>query len=508
MEDYSFLKGLSLKDIKKEVNCLIKNNFKFKTEPYKNQYVSFYIGACLDSFLFLLDMGLGKTKILLDIVSFRKIKRTLVLVPSDVNIEGWDEEIKQHSKLKCVPMYGTTKERWELLEEDADIFVLNYQGLLHMLCRVDAERKKFKIHRPTLLKFAKLWDAILLDEIHRAKNNRVVTFRVLSALTKRIKIRYGATGTPFGRNPLDLWALFFLIDGGFTLGETLGLFREAFFKKEYDSYGFKKYVFNDKYENHLYRRMHNCSIRYSDEECQDLPKRIDIIKHFRLKGPALEYFSQAVVGLIEANGNHHKVDNSYIRMRQISSGFLQLKGEDGNNLPIINFPDNPKIELLKSLCEELSIKRKMIIFLRYVSSGDNVCTLLKQLGFDFATAVGKTKNAANEIKRFKKDSNCRFLVASVDGGAGVGGNFQVANHIVFFESPESPIIRKQCIKRCHRNKQKRRTYITDLVALAGRISVEQKILDYLEEGENLFNVLLEGKTNLTVKRKRVRLLKV
>jgi len=340
-----------------------------------------------------------------------------------------------------------------------------------------------------------------------AKNQKAVTFRVLSSLTDNIPISYGATGTPFGRNPLDLWALFFIIDKGWTLGETIGLFKDAFFKKDYNDYGFPVLEFDNKYERHLYRRMRNASIRYSDDECQDLPKKIETVKHFKLKGPALKYFNQAVTGLIEANGSHHKVDNAYIRMRQISSGFLQLKDEDGNKLPIIYFPDNPKLDLLRLYCESLSKKRKIVIFLRYVPSGIVVCNMLKEMGVDFATSVGKTKNTVEEIKRFKNDSTCRFLVASVDGGAGLGGNFQIANHVYFYESPESPIKRKQCLKRSYRGNQKRRVRVVDNVAIAGNISVEQKILDYLAEGEDLFKALLEGDNCLTVnKKKRARVL--
>lgn len=509
LEDFSFLKRFTLREIREEVNQLVRrSNFKFKTKPFKHQLVSFYIGACRKYFLFLLDMGLGKTKILLDIISFRKIKRTLVLVPYDINIEGWEEEVTNHSDLKCVPMYGTTEERWKLVEQEGNVFVLNYIGLLHMVCKLDKKKGKFKAHRPSIIKLAKLFDAILLDELHMAKNSKVVTFRVLSTLTGNIDIRYGATGTPFGRDPLDLWALFFIIDRGETLGATLGLFREAFFKKVYNDFGFAKYLFDDKYKRHLYRRMHNSSIRYSDDECQDLPSKIESVKRFRLYGPALEYFNQALSGIIEADGDSHKVDNAYIRMRQITSGFLQLKDEEGNKLPIIFFPENPKLALLRTMCDSLSLKRKMVIFLRYVPSGDLVCKMLDDAGFNYATAVGKTKDSVKEIKKFKNDKSCRFLVASVDGGAGVGGNFQVANHVVFFESPESPILRKQCYKRTLRNGQKRRVRITDLVGSAGRVSIEQKILDYLAEGEDLFQALLEGKVKLEpekFKRKRVQL---
>lgn len=512
LDDYTFLKRMSEKDIRDVVFGAINNSngtFKFKTDPYKHQFVSFYIGICVDQFLFFLDMGLGKSKVSLDIISCRGLDKTLVLVPFDINIESWEEEVKLHSELVCVPMYGTTEERWRLLNEPGNIYVLNYAGLMHMLCRHNKKKEKFEIHRPTLQKFGEMFDAIIMDELHLAKNHKSLVFRILRALSKIIKCRWGLTGTPFGRDPQDLWSQFYLIDHGETMGDTLGIMRDAFFAKVFNKFGFSSFELVKKYKRHLFRRMHNRSIRYADTECQDLPKMESVVKHVSLNGAALDYFNQAVNGIIEADGNRKKIDNAYIRMRQISSGFIQLKDSDGNKLPIIYFPDNPKLQALKSLCLEMGAKMKMIIFVRFVPSGDLIIKMLKDLKLPFATAVGKTKDAAGDIKRFKNDPEIRFLVASVDGGAGLGANLQIANHVTFYESPESPIKRKQCVKRVWRNGQKRRVRFVDIVARASitGISVEQRILDYLEEGNDLFSALLEGKDALRLsKNVRVKLL--
>lgn len=503
LNDYTFLKRLSKKELK-ELIAEELDDFKFKTAPYKHQLVSFYIGVCMDQFLFFLDMGLGKSKLVLDIVSYKKLNKVLVLVPFDVNIESWEDEVKIHSDLVCVPMYGTSEDRWKLLNEPGNVFVLNYAGLMHMVCKRSSKKGGLEIHRPTLQKFGKMFDAIILDELHLAKNHKSLTFRILRALSKLINYRWGLTGTPFGRDPQDLWSQFYLIDHGETLGETLGIMRDAFFEKAVNDFGFTKFELSKKYQRHIFRRIHNRSIRYSDSECQDLPELYKNVKHVKLSGTAVDYFNKAVNGLIEANGNRERIDNAYIRMRQISSGFLQLKDSDGKKLPVIFFPDNPKLEALKSICLEMDVKRKMVIFVRFVPSTDLITKMLADLKLPFVTAVGKTKNAPENARRFKTDPTIRFLVASVDGGAGLGANLHVANYLTFYESPESPIKRKQCIKRVWRGGQKRKTKMVDIVATAPLtgISVEQKILDYLEDGENLFSALLEGKNALKLNSKR------
>jgi len=51
-------------------------------------------------------------------------------------------------------------------------------------------------------------------------------------------------GIPVGRDPQVLWAQFNYCDHGETLGETLGIFRAAFFRAETNYWsGFPNYIF-------------------------------------------------------------------------------------------------------------------------------------------------------------------------------------------------------------------------------------------------------------------------
>ncbi len=348
LEDYSFLKDLKRSEIAGEVNDLIEErypSFKFETKPFKHQLASFYVGACLDQFLFMLDMGLGKTKIILDLLRFRHVGTTLVLVPRDVNCEAWEEQCDIHASVFDVcPLVGTSKEKLELAHEDGNIYPISYPGLLHVLCD-NKGRGKLEINRTRIKNFAKLFDALVIDEIHNAMTKSSLTFRVCNALANQIPLRYGATGTPFGRNPESIWAPCYLMDRGQTLGDNLGIFRAAYFVEKQTGWN-TEYVFDETKEKDFHKALQNISMRYEDRECSDIPKEIRREQLYTLSESAKQAYNKALDGLIKAKGNYREIDNAFVRMRQICSGFLVLKDDIGKD--VVRFEKNPKLELLQT----------------------------------------------------------------------------------------------------------------------------------------------------------------
>ncbi len=84
-----------------------------------------------------------------------------------------------------------------------------------------------------------------------------------------------------------------------------------------------------------------------------------------------------------------------------------------------------------------------------------------------------------------EEPDCRILVAnSVSGGTGL--NLQIANYVIFYESPVSPIHRLQAEWRCYRAGQTKAVFIYDLVVAE---SVDEKILEFIKEGKNLLSTL-------------------
>lgn len=437
------------------------------------------------------------SKIVLDIFTYRKnkgeCKKALILVPNVNNVEGWREQVGIHSNHKYVSLHGTKAQRQKALKEDGDVYVCNYQGL-QTLCAKRVKRKlKGREKMVTIVDKAKmadlleLFDFVVLDESHKLKNRESLTFKLTEHLTRETPFVYGLTGTPL-RDPQDLWSQFYIIDDGETLGANFCFFREVFYRKVYNPFG-ADWDFDKTMSRTLSRMIRNRSIRYADHEMNDLPPKKMVPKHYLLAKEQREQYDNALQGVIEADGHYQELENAYHKMRQICSGYLEIKDEETGEKFHVDFPNNPKLELLQGCLEDMPETSKMVVFYDYTHSGDLICEMLKKNKIGHRRLYSGTKDPRESVHAFKHDEHCYVLVVNWRSG-GTGLNLQHANYCWYHESPTSIIERKQTEKRCHRTGQTKRTYIYDPQA---RHTVEYRIQESLAEGHDLFNRVVEGK---------------
>ncbi|KKN90040.1 hypothetical protein LCGC14_0231530 [marine sediment metagenome] len=507
LDDFDWIKKESSKELDKALAELpLAPNFH--TKPFLHQKACFLIGVHFPSFLFLLDLGTGKTKIVLDLISYfqraGKTGRALVLVPNIVTIDGWEEQIQIHAPhLKYVLFHGKSKKRWELLKQDFDICVLNYGGLVAMVTelRVPIKKKKGKRRErqfdwKLVSDFCRQFDAVVWDESDEVKNHLSLTHQICRILSRSCKIRFALTGTPMGRDPIDFWAQFYCIDHGDTLGKTLGMYRSAFFIEEesfWNPYG--EWVFDERKKNKLHKFIKNRSIFYDESECSDLPKKSFQIIKVRLSTEAQKFHDNIKGDLEMVRGNFTMLDNAYTNMRTITSGFLGLREETDEPVGrkrkkvYVDFKQNPKIEALIQLVKELPTTSKMVVFHDFTHTGELIKKSLDKLGVGSVRLWGGTKDKGGTLKQFKTDPKITILVLNSQTGS-KSLNIQVANYVVFFESPVSPRIRKQAEKRCHRTGQTKKVFFFDILGIG---TIDFRIKAYLKEGRDLYKAIVSGK---------------
>ena len=496
LRNWGWIKNLSNEDLLEEVAFITKDvpGFKFKTEPFKHQLATFILGVYNPRFLWFLSMGLGKSKIVLDILNYYKltgkVNKTLVLVPSPISIESFREQIEIHSDFSHVALYGVRQERWNRLESnDVDIYVLNFAGLQSMLMEDDGNNRMPSTKN--IVEFSNHFDSMVIDEIHNCKSLKTLNYKLSLMVSRNYYIRMGLTGTPMNRDPMDLWTQFNIIDGGETLGRTISLYREAFFKSKINYWGGYEYVFDKRKEPILKKKLLNKSIRYSEFEVQELPELVRRIIRIQMPPENRGYYQSIVKGLIAVKGNYVEIDAVFVRLRQICSGFLQHK-LDTEEKATIDFDYNPKLEALMDLIRGISEKHKIVIFHEFIHSGHLISKELKKNKLKHVLLSGATKDKIGAKNEFVNNKSTRiFVVNSKSGGTAL--NLQIANYVIYFESPVSAIVRSQSEKRCHRTGQTKRTFIYDLI-VGG--SIEEKVLEYVKEGKNLLKTLVGGTIKL------------
>lgn len=467
------------------------------TRLRKLQKVCFLIGARTGRFFFMNDMGTGKTLLIIALARyFRKLgtRRALILVPNRINKEEWQAELEKHApRSTSLLLPSSIQGKWDALLSTDTLFVFEtYAGLMRMVTKPLAKAKGKKkagslIPNPTLLKrLAEQFDFIAGDESAYAKGAKKLPFRILRALSKRMDQVFMMTGTPFNRDPLDIWSQMFLCDQGKTLGENIGLFRAAFYTAKKGHWTSWDYTF-DKTKDELFHDMlAGGSISYPADD-DSLPKVLRVPKVIRLREDAGAYYERAKQELRRAHGNATEVQNIFLRMRQISSGFIGYKNDETGTRAEFEFPENPKLEMLLSIIQEIRPDHQYIIFYDFTWSAFKIKRELAALDIPILHLYGGTKNVKQVRDQFKSGETQGLLLQNQFG---IGLNIQVAKYGLFYESPVSAIVRKQCERRVERQHSTHaRVQLWDLIC---KDTMDERILAAHKAGGDLFKALVRG----------------
>lgn len=484
----------------------------------KHQKACALIALAMPYFSFWLDMGTGKTRLMLEVMRHfmleGDLRQVLILCPSEQSVYTWEEQIATwRINIPYVALGNSpSDDKWDTLAEldDFGFVIATYPGLVWMLSKKkpkkDARGRVVKNKRgepiikltrqdKLVKRFAKYIDAVVMDESTKLGNQGSTWFQCARAISKAAKRRYALAGRPFGRDPTLVWSQQWLVDRGDSLGDTLGLFRQGFFQEKKAYFGGFTYTFDNRMEDDLAEMMAHRSITYASSECQSLPPLTDIIERVKLPMDAALYYERAVAALIAARGNFTETRNTFLRMRQISSGFLGYKDDETGERAQLVFPTNPKLERTLELIDEISLDRKFVVFHEFTHSGRVLQEAIEdELKIKTIWLHGGIKNSRQLQESFDNNKKVRGAIVNNKLGS-MSLNLQVANYAFTFEAPVSPIDWEQLRKRIHRDGQDLHSFLYDMRCKG---TVDDKIRQFHEEGDNLFKAVLRDPYNIAV----------
>jgi len=490
-------------DIKKipreELLEMVPEWFKFKTNPWTHQIAAFLANISNPGFLDALDLGTGKTKVSIDTVRYyaRNNKKIRVLfICLNTAVEKMRDEVKTHSELSAICVRGTTKEKWKIFNRKKNFYIINYEGLRAMLTeRVvigktkDGKQKRTDILNADAIKklISKKFDVLILDESHKIKNHKSLTFGIISVLRKAIDKRILLTGTPFGNTLLDIWSQYLIIDDGDTFGRNYTFFRNKYFENRafvMRIRGIERMIPNWKptdegikfITDHLYTK----AIRYEESEVEDLPPKVFRVLEYDLSKKQKEEY-QKLYSNLEESELTKDITNKAMGFRQISSGFI--KSSD------YVFKENPKLELLMDIIETVMDEHKVVVFTDFTKSRKIIEKELNKKKIKFCSISGETKDKYSQQVTFQNDPSYRVMVAQIRSG-GTSIDLFAATYCVHFEICRSVIEYKQSIKRIHRGGQTQRCYFYNLI---GNNTIEVNIHKDIENGVDAFSRIADGK---------------
>lgn len=487
-------KSLSVESLRGMFATALRN---LPTKPFHHQLVSLCWAMDLFRRRIMLwhDIGTGKSLIALYLAFLWKSKRILIVCPKSVAL-SWKEQIRQH-----LPQYELTDlsdgpggwRRNKMEQDCARIHLVNYDGLVLLFGektlitnkKTKAQRLGYQIDPEAISPY----DLIVMDESHHLSNPDAITSKIAAHIADQASSIIMLTGSPIPTNEMALWSQYFILDRGKTLGTNFFAFRNTWFKKS----GFK-WVISKKKRETLLKRLIPCTLRYSVEECQDLPETIYQERIVDLSAEQQSMYDrllQAARGeFADRAPKEDELGNIANRLYQICSGFVI--GKDGEADPICK-GRNPKLEELREVLQATAkLGKKILIVHNYREEGRMIEELCRKMDLKVASFRSEISQKAKQegYEGFKQGDIPIFLFHPRSAGEGL--NLQVAKYICFFSLSYLGIVgRMQSIGRIVRAGQQERCTIIDLLCrntietevarnLTSRIEMVKAIMGYIQ----------------------------
>lgn len=488
--DYNKLKELSYE----QLEALVPEGFAFKRRPRKPQLTTFLGCIANDGFLENLDLGLGKTKVAIDVCRYeewltgRKIKVLVVCLNNAV--EKWASEVAKDSNMRAVCLRGTTKEKWPLIKGDG-FFIINFEGLRWLLSEKVAtgtslsgktvNKQELDAKKANRL-LAKKFRYLIIDESHEIKNIKSLNYKIANMLSRRIPSRLCLTGTVFGNTLLDIWTQYYILDFGKTYGTNFFSFRRKYFvDRGFKIRGIWKSVYKPTIEGEaeISKKLWERAIRFSEEEDDSLPEsNYDIIDYdltSEQKSDYLMYMGEEAFDL--------GIKNRGMVWRQICSGFIKSTG--------YRYKKNPKLDALAELISQAVQNSKIVIFHEFNIEGEMIEGLCKKMGLKYCLLNGRVKKKYDENMKFENEDQYKVMIAHPKSG-GASIDLVAAAYCAFYSNGRGFIMRRQCEKRISRTGQTApHVFYYDFV---GRGTIERTMLNNLRNNRDAFDRIIDGKT--------------
>jgi SNF2 family DNA or RNA helicase len=430
------------------------------------------------------DMGTGKTlsalwaadALMSDAESRGESFRALVVAPLSTLSTVWLDAIFANfmSRRKAVILHGSAEKRIEELAKPADFYLLNHDGI-KVGARINkARRLELGGFAEALAKRTDI-RLVVIDEVGAFRAYNTLRSRVAKHTLKR-EFLWLMTGTPTPNGPLDAYGIAQLLNG--ARGESFTAYKNRVM------YQVTKFDWRPKAgANEAAQALMQPSIRFSIEDCQDLPELTVQTREVELSGEQKELIKLLRKDLVleMEKGTVHAVNEASKRTKliQICCGCVYDEHHRAHHVDFI-----PRIKVLRELIEEAG--SKVVVFAPFTSVVHRLNECLKD--FTRCVILGETsvKDRTTIIKRFQQEKDPHVLIAQPET-ISHGQTLTAAATIVWFGPIDKTDVYIQACKRIHRPGQNRPCTV---VNLAGS-RIERESFRRLEHNESQQGLLLK-----------------
>jgi SNF2 family DNA or RNA helicase len=381
------------------------------------------------------EQGTGKTGSVIwaadYLMKMGHIKRVLVICPLSIMDSAWRADLFKFAMHRTVDIaYGSRDKRKEIINSDAEFVIINYDGV--------------EIVQDAIAEGG--FDLIVVDEANAYKNAQTTRWKTLNRLVKPDTWLWMLTGTPAAQSPVDAYGLAKLVNPS-----GVPKFHSAF----KDSVMYKvsnfRWVARPNADQVVFEALQP-AIRYTKEECLDLPEMTYVTRQVELTAQQKKYYlalkNQLVV---QASGEQITAINAAVglnKMLQISCGAVY--SDSGETL---GFDISNRYKVLREVIDET--KQKILLFVPFKHAIKLLSEKLQADGFTTEIINGEVSatKRADIFREFQNTENPRILIIQPQAAAH-GVTLTAADTIIWWGPTPSLETYAQANARAHRAGQK------------------------------------------------------
>lgn len=413
-------------------------------------------------------LGSGKTLSVLWAYDYLRseglARKLLVVAPLSTLERTWADEVFRHfPHLTWAVLHGSKERRLRLLREDVDIYIVNHDGVV-VLAKELTQRKDI--------------DVVAIDEVSAFRNTKTTRWKAMSQVVADKPRVWGLTGTPTPNSPADAYGIARLIKP-----ENVPKFFTQFRDKVLRQISPFKWVPREGATDIVAQALQP-SIRFSREDCVDLPETLYQTRHAEMTDEQREAYNQMLRTLrLELEGCQISAVNEAVKISklvQIASGVVY--GSGGEQVVI---PAQSRVEIIKEIIAEA--EGKVIVFVPFRGSLNYLAEELGQV-YTVGTVSGATPKHQRDdtFDQFQHAQDPRVLIAQ-PAAMSHGLTLTAANTIVWAAPITSNEVYEQANARIVRPGQTRGTLIVNIEGSP----VERRIYARLRDRKTLQDLLLD-----------------
>ena len=462
-------------------------NYKFKTKPYAHQITALEKSWHKDTFAYFMEMGTGKTKVLIDNLAMLydkgKVDGALIVAPKGVIGTWYNQELPTHLPNHVENVAVLWQSNINKKQQDKLNRLFESGHNLHILI-MNVEAFSTDKGRSFAAKFLRSHKSLMaIDESTTIKNPKAKRTKNILSLAELTRYRRIMTGSPVTRNPLDLYTQCYFLDPFHLNHSSYYSFRNRYAIMKSANISGRSINLVVGYQNlsELSDKLKPFSYRVLKEDCLDLPDKVYMKRQVDLTQEQIRLYRQMKQeALATLNGKTVTTMTALtqlMRLQQITCG--HFVADDGTTQ---NIKHNRMSELMDILEE---VEGKAIIWAHWQRDVELIVEAIeKQYGpGSVVHYYGKTLPEQRDyaIENFKNNDKVRFFVGTPATG-GYGITLIQANTVIYYSNGYDLEKRMQSEDRAHRIGQKKSVTYIDMIA---EETVDTKIVKSLRKKINI-----------------------